>query len=96
VEGWQEEVEKVVEALLKASERVEEEVKKRLGERAQDLDLEIVVEVDEEKRVDASLEVKGLRSKYSYEEVVEEALDAGMQELERRFTSEGQRDLREA
>ena len=84
-----EEVEKLAEALLKASEKVEEVIKNKLGERAQDIDFEVALEVGEEKKVDAFLEVKGLRSKYSYEEVVEEALDAGLQELEERIAGEG-------
>jgi len=85
-----EEVERLAEALLKASEKVEEVIKDKLGERAQDIDFEIALDVGEEKKVDAFLEVKGLKSKHSYEEVVEEALDAGLQELERRIAGKGE------
>ncbi len=92
----EEEVEKLAEALLKASEKVEEVIRKKLGERAQDIDFEIALEVGEGKNVDAFLEVKGLRSKYSYDEVVEEALDAGLQELEKRFGGERKGDSEEA
>jgi len=84
----EEEVEKLAEALLKASEKVEKVIKDKLGERVQDIDFEIALEVGEEKKVDAFLEIKGLKSKYSYDEVAEEALDAGLQELEKGISRE--------
>jgi len=80
-----EEVEELIELLLKASEKVEKVVKKKLGERAQDLDLEISLDLGDIKELDAELEVKGLLSKYSYDEVVEEALEEALKEFDKKL-----------
>ncbi len=85
----EDEIEKIVELLLKASDKVEEVVRKKLGERAQDIDLEIALDVGDVKELEAELEVKGLVSKHSYEEVVEEALEEALKELDKELEKKG-------
>jgi uncharacterized protein (UPF0212 family) len=75
--------EKLIELLLKASERAEKVLKEKLGERAQDVDLEISLNVGDVKELDVELEVKGLRAKYSYDEVVEEAIEEAIKEIDK-------------
>ncbi len=82
-EPEEDEIEKIVRLLLKASDKAEEVIRKKLGERAQDVDLEIALDVGDIKELEAELEVKGLVSKYSYDEVVEEALEEALKELDK-------------
>ncbi|UXD22834.1 hypothetical protein IPA_08730 [Ignicoccus pacificus DSM 13166] len=79
-------LERIAEALLKASDKIEEVVEKELGRRVEDLDLTIVLsERGEGKEVTLELGISGLRGKKEYEEVVEEALREGEKELDRAF-----------
>jgi hypothetical protein len=76
-------LEKLAEALLKASEKVDEIIEKELGRRVEDIDLTISLEeVNGIKNVEIELGVSGFRAKNPYEEIVEEALNAGEKELE--------------
>ncbi|ALU12536.1 hypothetical protein EYM_04955 [Ignicoccus islandicus DSM 13165] len=79
-----EEVEKLVEALLKASQKVEERIEKEGKTRIEDLDLTISIEIGEEgKNVEMDLGVSGAKLRIDYDRLVEEALDEGERELDR-------------
>ena len=76
-------LEKLAEALLKASDKIEEVVEKELGRRVEDVDLTIVLEEGEGKEVVLELGLSGFRGKKDYDEVVEEALREGEKELDK-------------
>ncbi len=78
------EVDELIEALLRASEKIEKRVEKEGKTRIEDIDLTISVEVDGiEKRVELDLGVSGSKLAIDYEELVEEALEEGLNELDR-------------
>ena len=79
-------LEKIVNAILKASERMESVINKELGPRLEDLDMSITfMESKGRKDVVFELNVSGFRAKKSYEMIVEEALKEGEEEIDRAF-----------